>query len=177
MFTTYASVVNKSQARDFLTTGAAAQLLGSSRQHVVNLCDRGVLECERMPVHRRLLRSDVEALAHKRKGMTREELRSLWLNRAVAARLARDPERVLTRARQNLDRFQDIHAGSSVEHWLKRWREVLDAGPEAVMETLTSTAPEAAELRQNSPFPSVLPEAERRQVLDSFARYWKQRVA
>jgi len=39
------------------------------------------------------------------------------------------------------------------------------------METLTSTAPEAADLRQNSPFPGALT------VLDYFDRYWRQRVA
>ncbi len=45
------------------------------------------------------------------------------------------------------------------------------------METLTSGAPDAAELRQNSPFPGVLPQKERLEVLDSFARYWAQRAA
>jgi excisionase family DNA binding protein len=158
--------------RELMTTGQAARLLGSSRQHVVDLCDRGEVTCRRTPVHRRLLRSDVEALARTRRGLTREELRSLWLNRAVAAHLARDPERVLERARRNLARFSEIHARGSAEPWLKRWQTVLDQGPEAVMETLTSTAPEAAELRQNSPFPGVLPEKERRQVLESFGKYW-----
>ena len=162
---------------DFLTTGEAAQLLGSSRQHVVDLCQRGELNCQRTPVHRRVLRNDVEALVRNRKGMTREELRSLWLNRAVAAHLARDPERVLTRARKNLERFSEIHSGSTVQHWLKRWQNVLAQGPEVVMETLTSSAPEAAELRQNSPFPGVLPETERRDVLESFAKYWTQTKA
>lgn len=163
--------------RDLLTTGEAARLLGTSRQHVVDLCDRGELECLRTPVHRRLRRRDVEALVRGRKGMTREELRSLWLNRAVAARLARDPERVLGHARRNLERFAQVHAGSTAEHWVKRWHDVLAKGPEVVMETLTSTAPGAAELRQNSPFPGILPERERREVLESFARYWKHAAA
>jgi transposase-like protein len=95
----------------------------------------------------------------------------------VAAHLARDPERVLTRARKNLERFSEIHSGSTVQHWLRRWQNVLAQGPEVVMETLTSSAPEAAELRQNSPFPGVLPETERRDVLESFAKYWTQTKA
>ncbi len=161
----------------FLTTGEAAHLLGTSRQHVVDLCDRGELSYQRTPVHRRLLRKDIDAVMRDRKEMTREELRSLWLNRAVAAHLARDPERVLTRARHNLERFSQIHSGSSVEHWLRRWENVLAGGPEVVMEALTSTSPDAAELRQNSPFPGVLPQNERRQVLDSFSKYWKQTAA
>lgn len=155
-----------------LTTGQAARLLGTSRQHVVDLCNRGELAYRRAPVHRRLLRADVEAFAHRRGGLTREELRSLWLNRAVAARVARDPDRMLALARRNLDGLSEVHAGSGSEHWLRRWKNVIDDGPEAVMETLTSTAPEAAELRQNSPFPGALPQRERLKVLDSFSQHW-----
>jgi excisionase family DNA binding protein len=161
---------------ELITTGEAARLLGVSRQHVVDLCDRGFLACERTPVHRRVRRNDVQAL-RKRGELTREEMRSLWLNRAVAARVAHDPTTVLSHVRQNLDRFERIHEGTSVATWLERWRRVLDSGPEAVMEVLTSTAPEASELRQNSPFPGVLPEAERRAVLDSFADYWRRSAA
>ncbi len=163
--------------KDLLTTGQAARLLGSSRQHVVDLCQRGRLNYQTTGAHRRLRRTDVEALAWRRRGMTREQLRSLWLNRAVAAQLAQEPERVLKLARENLARFQKIHASRSAERWLKLWEEILDQGPEVVMETLTSTAPEASELRQNSPFPGALADTQRRAVLDSFDRYWKQRVA
>jgi len=169
--------MNVNSSPDLMTTGEAAQLLGSSRQHDVDVCGRGELSCRRTPVHRRLLRSEVEALSRTRTGLTREELRSLWLNRAVAAHLARDPERVLGRARKNLERFSEIHALSGAASWLKRWEMVLDQGPEAVMETLTSTAPDAAELRQNSPFPGVLPEKERQDVLESFAIYWARSAA
>jgi hypothetical protein len=45
------------------------------------------------------------------------------------------------------------------------------------MEVLTSTVPEAAELRQNSPFAGVLPDRERHRVLDSFAAHWEQFAA
>src|SRR2546426_1213121 len=160
-----------------LTTGQAAGLLGSSRQHVVDLCQRGQLDYQTTGAHRRVRRSDVEALARRRRGVTREEVRSLWLNRAVAAQLAQEPERVLALARENLARFQRIHAGRSAERWLKRWERILEQGPELAMETLTSTAPEASELRQNSPFPGALDNKQRHAVLDAFDRYWKQRVA
>jgi excisionase family DNA binding protein len=161
---------------ELISTGQAARLLGVSRQHVVDLCDRGRLAHERAPVHRRVRRDAVDAM-RKRRELTREEMRSLWLNRAVAARVAQDPAGVLSRARSNLDRFERIHEGSTVARWLERWRQLLDAGPESVMEVLTSTAPEAAELRQNSPFTGVLPEHERQAVLDSFAAYWQRSAA
>jgi len=77
-------------------------------------------------------------------------------------------------AQDNLARFTEIHRGGTVEHWLNAWRAVLSEGPEVVMRTLTSEAPEAIELRQNSPFPGVLSEDERRRVLDSFGEYWQQ---
>ena len=167
----------KSLDTELVTTGEAARMLGSSRQHVVDLCQRGTLDYQTTGVHRRLRRTDVEALARGRRGMTREQLRSLWLNRAVAAELAQRPERVLELARENLSRFQKIHAGRSAERWLKRWERILAQGPEVVMETLTSTAPEASDLRQNSPFPGTLSDRQRRAILDGFDRYWKRRAA
>jgi excisionase family DNA binding protein len=162
---------------ELLTTGQAARVLGSSRQHVVDLCERGELNCQTVGSHRRVRRDDLQALARRRRGLTREQLRSLWLNRAVAAQVAQEPERVLGLARENLDRFYEIHAGRSAEYWLKRWDRILARGPEVVMETLTSTTPEASELRQNSPFAGVLTDDQRLSVLDAFERFWKQRAA
>lgn len=173
VFGTYTCRVNTAR---LITTGEAARLLGVSRQHVVDLCDRGSLPCERAPVHRRVPREAVEAI-QRRRALTREESRSLWLNRAVAGRLAEDPQALLAHARRNLERLDRVHAGTTVMSWLKRWRQVIDAGPEAVMEMLTSKTPEAAELRQNSPFAGVLPDAERRRVLASFVRYWERAAA
>jgi hypothetical protein len=107
----------------------------------------------------------------RRRDLTREERRSLWLNRVVAGRVAQAPNPVLTHARRNLQRLERVHEGTSVMRWLRRWRDVLDAGPEAVMEMLTSTTPEAAELRQNSPFSGVLSARERKTALASFSEH------
>jgi hypothetical protein len=46
-------------------------------------------------------------------------------------------------------------------------------GTEAVLDVLTSPAPLAIELRQNSPFAGVLPEAEQRDVLAAFGARWR----
>jgi len=110
----------------------------------------------------------------RRQPLRREEQRSLWLNRAIAGKLAVDPPRVMQIAEDNLARFAELHRGGTVEHWLNAWRVIISEGPEAVMRTLTSEAPEAVELRQNSPFPGVLSEGERRHVLDAFTEYWQQ---
>jgi excisionase family DNA binding protein len=160
------------RADDLLTTGEAAVLLGSSRQHVVDLCDRGVLPCLRVGSHRRVRRADVEAVLHPE--LTRDQLKALWLHRAVAGHLVVDPHAVLTKARGNLDRLRRVHPTGMAAMWLGQWGELLDEGVEAVLEALTARKPYAVELRQNSPFAGVLQEDERRAVLAAFAAYWRE---
>ena len=46
---------------------------------------------------------------------------------------------------------------------------MLDDGPEAVLEALTSSSEYAVELRSTSPFAGILSEVERRTVLDALA--------
>lgn len=163
---------------ELLTTGQAAELLGCSRQHVVDLCDEGKLDHQSTGKHRRVRQQDIEAYLQRLSARPRREaLRSLWLNRAVAGKIARDPEGVLAKARQNLRRFRRIHARGTALPWLDEWEHILDEGPDAVMRTLVSETPHATDLRQNSPFPGVLSERERRDVLEAFSRYWERRAA
>jgi excisionase family DNA binding protein len=160
------------ESDDLIRTGEAAVLLGCSRQHVVDLCDSG-----RLPVvrdggsHRYVRRSDVLALASR--SLTREQEQSRWLHAAIAGRLVAEPDLVLARARANLDRFSAIHAGTMAAHWLGLWRDALDSGPDQVLTALVSETPQAAEMRQNSPFSGILPPEERRAVLESFQRHWR----
>jgi excisionase family DNA binding protein len=158
---------------ELLTTGQAARLLGTSRQHVVDLCRRGTLACSSTGTHRRVKRRDIEALARgdvKRGALTPDQLRSLWLHRAVAGHLVREPERVLGRARANLDRLSAVHPTGMSAHWIANWRAVIEAGAESTMRVLTAISPEAVELRQNSPFAGVLSDDERQAVLAAFRR-------
>ncbi len=158
---------------ELLTTGEAAALLGSSRQHVVDMCEQGRLPHVKAGTHRRLRRADVEAVLHPE--LTRDQLKSLWLHQAVAGRLVADPGSVLSKARVNLDRLRQVHPDGMAAIWLDRWRATLEVGVEAVLDALTSRAPYAVELRQNSPFAGVLPETERRAVLAAFASRWRER--
>jgi excisionase family DNA binding protein len=157
--------------RELLTTGEAAILLRSSRQHVVDLCGKGVLPYSRVGSHRRIRRADIEALL--RPEPTRDQLKALWLHRAVAGRLVIDPDAVLAKATANLDHLKRVHPGGMTAMWLDRWRAVLDGEIEDVLEALTSGEPYAMELRQNSPFAGVLSEDDRRAVLASFATRWR----
>jgi len=158
---------------DLLTTGQVAEILGCSRQHVVDLCDDGELRCTSIGTHRRLRRSDVEAYARRRtRGvMTPDQLRSLWLHRAVAARVAVDPDTTLQLARENARSFLKRGPSSGTERYLRRWLRLIDEGPEPVMEMLTSTSTVAREMRQSSPFAGVISEQERQAVLRSFQRH------
>jgi len=154
-----------------IATGEAARLLGCSRQHVVDLCDEGKLAVVRKGVsHRYVRRSDVLGLLGP--PLTRDQEKSRWLHGAIAGHLVTEPDLVLTRARENLDRFSKVHAGTMAERWLDLWRLTLNSGLDHVLTVLVSDAPEATELRQNSPFTGILSEEERKRVLDSFRNHW-----
>ncbi len=150
-----------------MTTGEAAVLLRSSRAQVVDLCLRGLLPYVTIGSQRRIRRCDVEALIEP--GMNREQREALWLHRAVAGRLVRDPHTVLAAAAANLRRLRQMHPGGRAWEWLDRWDAVLAQGVEAVLDALTSSAAYAVDLRAASPFAGILPEGERRTVVAALA--------
>jgi hypothetical protein len=104
---------------------------------------------------------------------TRDQELSRWLHAAIVGRLVAEPGVVLTRARENLDRFSKLHSGTMAGYWLDLWRTTLDAGLDHVLDVLTSHTPQARDLRQNSPFTGILSVEERKQVLDSFRQHWR----
>jgi excisionase family DNA binding protein len=156
-----------------LRTGEVAQILGVSRQHVVDMCDRGELPCIKVGTHRRIPRREVENLTRHR--FTREQEKSLWLHRALLLPLLTEPDAVITTARENLRRWSEMHRsdGRTVDY-LKKWERVLDDGLDAVVEVVTSPSEEACEMRQNSPFAGVLPDETRVKVLRSFKQHWSR---
>lgn len=123
--------------------------------------------------HRRIKRSDAEALAGRTAGnaggpMTADQLRALWLHRAVAGKVAGDPDQILAMAQKAARKLLENEADGAP--WVRQWLAVIDRGPEAVMRMLVSTDPMARELRANSPFSGVLPADERAAILTSFGR-------
>jgi len=166
MRTTAVNAMLASDGDELLTTGEAALLLNSSRQHVVDLCDQGFLPFATTGTHRRVRRADVVAVQSRTQRLTRDQGRSLWLGYAVAGKLAADPLSVLAIGRRNLSR---LGGGGVARRWLTEWEKLLGGPIEGVLEALTSRAPRARELRQNSPFAGVLTEEERQRVLTGFA--------
>ena len=152
---------------ELLTTGEAAALLNSSRQHVVDLCDRGELPFTTIGRHRRVRRGDVEALRTRTERMTRDQRRSLWLAYATAGRIVEDPERARALARSNLLKSQSTARGQA-RRWLEDWARLVDGPIDRLLDALTSRSPRGRELRQNSPFAGLLRPDERERVLESW---------
>lgn len=153
---------------DLLTTGQAARMLGSSRQHVVDLCTSGRLPFQVVGSHRRVRRSDVMWLLDGVRTLTRDQQRSLWLHRIVAGKVALDPARALSLARRNLSRLRSQHPAGAVTADFDEWEALLDGPVEVLLATLVSPSQRAVELRQNSPFAGVLTERERAKALAVF---------
>jgi len=157
---------------ELLTTGEAAKLLNSSRQHVVDLCERGELPYTTVGTHRRISRSDVEAVRARTQRLNRDQRRSLWLAYATAGRIVEDPDGALALARRNLERMRGTSRGQA-SRWLDEWAGLI-AGPiERLLAALVALSPKSRELRQNSPFAGLLSEAQRARVL----REWQEHEA
>ncbi len=160
----------KSEADELLTTGEAAKLLNSSRQHVVDLCERGDLPFVTVGTHRRIRRSDVEAHRTRTARMSKDQRRSLWLSHAVAGEIAADPDRARRIALENLTQLRSRARGQAVR-WLDEWERLLRGSLVRLLTELTSPSPKGRELRQNNPFAGLLDEEDRAQVLAAFAAY------
>lgn len=96
--------------------------------------------------------------------LTREEQRSLALHRVIAARLATHPRSVLAKARRNLAVMRRANTDGSAEGWLAEWQRRLRGPLAGVIEALVSTAQDARDLRQVTPFAGVLSDEERRAI-------------
>jgi len=156
-----------------LKTGEVARMLGVSRQHVADLCDRGKIDHVRVGTHRRVPRSEVDRLIGQQ--LTREEEKSLRLHQALLTPMLTDPTVVIAQARNNLDRWTGMHRpdGMTVRYF-EEWKRVLDHGLDAIVEVMVSPSQEARELRQNSPFAGVLPDETRLRVLRTFRDHWNR---
>ena len=156
-----------------LKTGEVAQLLGVSRQHVADLCDRGKIVHTRVGTHRRVPRSEVDRLMGRR--LTREEVKSLRLHQALLTPILIEPTAVIAKARANLDRWTDMHRPDGVTaRYFEEWKRVLDRGLDAIVEVIVSPSQEARELRQNSPFAGVLSDETRVRVLRTLKEQWSR---
>ena len=162
--------VTNTHEQDLMTTGEVARLLGVTTQHVRNLCDRGELAVVLVGTHRRIRRSDFEALQQVGQGLKRDQVRNLWLHQAVAGKLVMRPTNVIAHARRNLTTLRQQHPYGRVAEQFDTWERLLHGPIQELLSVLGSSSPHAIELRQNSPFAGVLTEHERTQVLNNFKK-------
>jgi transcriptional regulator with XRE-family HTH domain len=143
-----------------IESGAAQPNLGTVRRILGNLRAELVLGVQPSPVDQ----------------LPREKERSIWLNRLIVAELTLDPQGVIAVARDNVARLRAIHASNlAVNAALDEWDLLLDAGVDAIADTLTSRDDHAADLRQNSPFAGILSLEQRTAVIAAFRRDWDNR--
>lgn len=148
---------------ELLTTGEAAKLIGVSRQHVVDLIDRGELPAIRVGTHRRVRRGDVMAVRGGSIRATRDQDRSLWLSIAIAGEFVRRPDEVRESGRSGL-----ASGRIRPNRWTEEWAVLLDGPPMGILQALTADTARARELRQNSPFTKVLASEDREWILRAF---------
>jgi hypothetical protein len=85
-----------------------------------------------------------------------------WIAReheAVARRLLADPEGVIARARNNLDRWAVRY--ERMPAWMDEWRRILSEPVEVVVRVLREDSERAVWLRSCSPFAGALTARER----------------
>lgn len=72
--------------------------------------------------------------------LTYEQERSLWLHREVLDQLMHDPDRVLSIAQDNIERFKHVHRpdGMAVRS-LNQWQSAIDDGLDELVAILSGT--------------------------------------
>jgi hypothetical protein len=93
-------------------------------------------------------------------GHDRARRRALAYHRAIARELRRP---TVEQARHVLWTWRDL--GRIDDRWADRWEQVLDQPVRDVARAIAEDTPEAADLRQTSPFAGMLSEPERRKIM------------
>ncbi len=100
--------------------------------------------------------------------LTREDRRSLFLHRAVADKVRREPDAALARARRNLERMREMHPGAVA--LFDEWERILRQPVDHIAVALVDPRMYARDLRQVTPFAGVLSARERARVYSDFAK-------
>lgn len=158
------------QEDELLTTGEAAKVLNCTRQHVVDLCERGDLPYTTVGTHRRISRVNVEAVKTRTDRLSRDERRSLWLAYVVAGKICIAPGKTVAAAREQLDRMRPSARGQA-KKWLDEWARLLDGPVDRILAAITDRSLRGRELRQNTPFAGALSPEERQIALDEWSAH------
>ena len=100
--------------------------------------------------------------------MTREDRRSLYLHRAVADRLIKEPKVVLEHAQRNLSLMRDRHPHA--HSLFNQWRSILSRPIDEIVAAVLDPSLHGRDLRKVTPFAGVLSADERTRVYRNFTR-------
>lgn len=101
---------------------------------------------------------------HAAERIDRPTLRSRRLHQRVAERLARDPG-LRAQARERLERLRQVNPHGRRYH--DRWAELLDGPLPALLRTLTEASAQSDDLRQESPFTTLIDAPTRERIFRS----------
>ena len=101
---------------------------------------------------------------HAAEQIDRPTLRSRRLHQHVAERLARDPG-LRELARERLERLRQVNPHGRRYH--DRWAELLDGPLPALLRTLTEPSTQSDDLRQESPFTTLIDAPTRERIFRS----------
>lgn len=91
---------------------------------------------------------------------------ALAYHRAIAMRLLASPKEVVELARENLNRWIQIHEGTGTVYALKEWQTLLETKTIAELAAIiTEDSDEGQRLRQSTPFAGVLSDQERKEIM------------
>ena len=83
----------------------------------------------------------------------------------IAERLQANPEAVIGLAKSNIARWRKMDPDSKSDPYFVRWERLLNGPLPDLLEFMVSPSQEARDMRQCSPFPGVLTDRERWDIL------------
>lgn len=153
--------------KDVYRTGEAAEMLGVSRQHIVDLCESGQLEFVRVGTHRRVTRESIEVMSTKNRGWRSDgHQRSLALHALVVGKLMSNRDRVIKVAKRNLRKRRD----SSSAPYTQEWERLIDGPVPALVFAMLDQSSKGDTLRSCTPFAGVLSEKELSDVNSTYRK-------
>lgn len=130
--------------------------MGVSRQHVVDMCDRGLLPHVRVGTHRRIPEYAVSEILNEVGQQPDSVKLSVWLHAALIPHILRDSDSVVQKAHANIANMRSRGAGDRSERYLKEWEGIIESGAGSMIDTFLDNSDHAVTLRSCTPFAGVL---------------------
>ena len=98
--------------------------------------------------------------------LNRHDKLSFAFHAAVKRELLSDPERVLTIAKNNLQRWRKNY--NDEPKWMDDWNKIIEKGTSSVVNVLDGKDEASTLLRSSSPFTGVISQSERMHIIQKY---------